>query len=272
VLPASAFEALAQDYDRQFTDTFMGRLFRQAVWSRLEAAFRPGDRVLELNCGTGEDAIFLARRGVQVVATDNSLTMLQVAQDKVRRAGLVAAIMVRNLDIGNLAGGLDFSARLALPESWERKPQLDGAFSNFGGLNCLADLPGVARGLASCLRSGATLVLCLMGRWVPWEWVWFLWRRQPAKAFRRFHAGGAWWRGLRIYYPGIGTVRQAFAPFFHLRRLSALGVLLPPPYVEPWAIRHRRLIVFLNRWERRLEALPPLPWLADHYLLEWERW
>ena len=110
-----------------------------------------------------------------------------------------------------------------------------------------------------------------MGRLVPWEWAWFLWRRHPAKAFRRLHPGGTWWRGLRIYYPRISTVCRAFAPFFRLRRLSALGALLPPPYVEPWARRHRNFIDFLNRWERRLEALPPLPWLADHYLLEWER-
>ena len=53
-----------------FTESRLGELLRQAVWRRLDDVFRPGDRVLELDCGTGEDAVHLARRGVRVLATD----------------------------------------------------------------------------------------------------------------------------------------------------------------------------------------------------------
>jgi SAM-dependent methyltransferase len=269
---ASPFDILAADYDRNFTHTLIGRLMRQAVWSRLEACFGPGDRVLELNCGTGEDAVYLARRGVQVLATDSSRAMLHVARDKLRQARLEGAVTIQEFGLEEFARG---SLPLLFPggcqESPGRTPKFDGAFSNFGGLNCVADLPGVATGLASCLRPGATLLLCLMGPLALWEWTWFLWRRQPAKAFRRLNPRGVWWRDLRIRYPMIRTVRRAFAPHFQLRRLSAIGALLPPPYAEPWAVRNPGLISFLNRWERRLERLPPLPWLADHYLLEMVR-
>jgi hypothetical protein len=57
-----------------------------------------------------------------------------------------------------------------------------------------------------------------------------------------------------------------------VRRVAALGALLPPPYTESWAGRHPGLVERLDRWERRLEAMPPLPWLADHYLMELERY
>jgi hypothetical protein len=57
----SPFDEMAADYDRSFTASAIGSLMRQAVWRRLDACFRPGDRVLELNCGTGTDAIH--RRG-----------------------------------------------------------------------------------------------------------------------------------------------------------------------------------------------------------------
>lgn len=245
---------------------------RQAVWSRLEACFSPGDRVLELNCGTGEDAVFLARRGVQVLATDSSPAMLQVTRDKIRQARLAGAVTLQEFDCEELVLGYP---PLFLPGGCQESPgrthKFDGALSNFGGLNCLTDLPGVATGLAACLRPGAALLLCLMGPLAPWEWTWFLWRRQPARAFRRLNPRGVWWRGLRIRYPMIGTVRRAFGPHFRVRRLSAIGALLPPPYAEAWAARNPGLIGFLNRWERRLETVPPLPWLADHYLLEMER-
>jgi hypothetical protein len=82
---------------------------------------------------------------------------------------------------------------------------------------------------------------------------------------------GVAWRGLRITYPSIEALRQAFAPWFTFRRVSAIGALLPPSYVEEWARGRPGLVWALHRLERRLEEAPPLAWLADHYLLELER-
>jgi SAM-dependent methyltransferase len=273
---SSPFDAMAADYDRGFTNSAIGSLLRQAVWRRLDARFRPGDRVLELNCGTGADAIYLARRGVRVLVTDVAPAMLDLTRAKVARAGLEDLIEVRQLAIEDLRFTiydlrlLDSRSEIENRQS-EIVNQFDGAFSNFGGLNCVADLAGVAAGLAACLRPGAAALLCVMGPLAPWEWAWYLWRRQPSKAFRRLRRGGVAWRGLTIRYPSIGSLRRAFAPWFRPRRASAVGALLPPSYAEGWAVRRPRLLARLNRWERRLETLPPLPWLADHYLLELER-
>ena len=52
--------------------TAIGLLFRHVVQARLEALFGRGDRVLDLGCGTGEDALTLAARGVRVVGIDPS--------------------------------------------------------------------------------------------------------------------------------------------------------------------------------------------------------
>ena len=62
---AAPFDGLAADYDRTFTASTIGQLMRAAVWRRIDAVFQPGDRVLELNCGTGEDAVRLGARGVK---------------------------------------------------------------------------------------------------------------------------------------------------------------------------------------------------------------
>ena len=63
-IAGEAFDTLAESYDTIFTSTIIGRSQRSVVWAKAAAVFRAGDRVLELNCGTGEDALFLARRGV----------------------------------------------------------------------------------------------------------------------------------------------------------------------------------------------------------------
>lgn len=58
------FDDLAAGNDAAFTDSSIGREMRAIVWRRLDALFQPDMRILELNCGTGEDAGRLALRGV----------------------------------------------------------------------------------------------------------------------------------------------------------------------------------------------------------------
>ena len=255
---AAPFDGMAANYDRSFTASAIGRRMRAAVWRRMDLAFRPGDCVLELNCGTGEDAVRLASRGVRVLATDASPRMLAITRAKVARAGLAELVEVTRVPIDELANHNPLGP-------------FDGVLSNFGGLNCAGSLPDLARSLSARTRPGGRALLCVMGPAVPWEWSWFLAHGEPRKATRRLRRGGAAWRGLTIRYPSIGEVRRAFAPHFAKRRVAAIGALVPPTFAEPWAARHPRLLAALDRIERRSETVWPLPWLADHYLIELER-
>ena len=292
----SAFDDLAGDYDDTFTRSAIGRLMRAAVWRRLDANFRPGDHVLELNCGTGADAIYLAQRGVHVLATDVSQAMLDVTGRNVAQAGVNDHVSVERMDIEDLAAWgkwLRLETRDQRLEIRDQRPQdgdaslprdpisrlrspvssssFDGVLSNFGGLNCVTDLAGVAQALARLLKPGGRALMCIMGPLAPWEWAWYLRQGQVGKAFRRLRRDGVPWRGLTIRYPSITALRRAFAPMFTVQRVSAIGALLPPSYVEPWAAHHPRTLAWLNRVERRLETAWPLPWLADHYLIEFMR-
>ena len=249
----SAFDELAAAYDREFTDTVTGSLMRRAVWRRMDARFRPGQRILELNCGTGEDAIHLAQSGVSVLATDRSPEMVKAAAAKLSRRGLAGVV-----DVETLAW-----------EELDRLPEaaFDGALSNFGGLNCVQDLGGAAAALARRLRPGAPVILCVMGPWCVWEWLWFGLRGKPHQAFRRLRSG-AEWRGIRLQYPSAGVLQRRWKPWFAPLRVSALGLLAPPPFAEGWASRHQRAVNLLDRWERRIESLPLAPRFADHYVCE----
>jgi ubiquinone/menaquinone biosynthesis C-methylase UbiE len=64
------FDVLADTYDEVFTRSLLGKAQRAQVWRVLVQAYSTGQRVLEINCGTGEDALFLARRGIAAVACD----------------------------------------------------------------------------------------------------------------------------------------------------------------------------------------------------------
>src|SRR5262245_11506392 len=80
----TAFDAMAQDYDATFSDTAVGKALRDIVWSHLDDTFAPSQHVLDLGCGTGEDALHLARAGIRVTATDSSAEMIAVAEQKLR--------------------------------------------------------------------------------------------------------------------------------------------------------------------------------------------
>jgi SAM-dependent methyltransferase len=248
---------MAGDYDREFTATLIGTLMRKAVWARCAARFRAGQMVLEMNCGTGEDALWLAARGTQVLATDVSSAMIEVARRKLSARSDGLPVRFELLAWEGLA---DFA-----------EGPFDGMLSNFGGLNCVSDLRSAARGVSVKVRKGGVLVLCIMGPTVPWEWLWFLAQGRPGKGLRRLRKGGSDWSGIRVHYPSIGAARDAFAPEFRTLRVSALGALLPPPYTERAFGRFAGVLAGLDRVERSLETIWPLPWLADHYILELER-
>ena len=55
---------------------------RETVWRTLTGACPPGARLLDLGCGTGIDAVELARRGYPVLATDWSPQMVERTRER----------------------------------------------------------------------------------------------------------------------------------------------------------------------------------------------
>src|SRR5258705_4602524 len=82
---AHVFDHMAREYDNVFTNSMIGRAQRDAVWSVLTQVFQHGDHILELNCGTGEDALFLAGNGVSITACDASEQMIHIASNRLRK-------------------------------------------------------------------------------------------------------------------------------------------------------------------------------------------
>ena len=262
----SAFDQVAADYDRAFTETQLARQLREIVWSRLAASFKPGDRVLELNCGTGEDATWLAQRGVYVVATDVSPEMLAVTARKAASRGVANRIETHTLDLASpLSQVLGEGAGV-----W-----VDGALSNFGGLNCVRDLHPLAEMLRDVVKPGGALILVPLSRWCASEMAWHLLHLQPRVAFRRLRREGVDARiggdTVHVWYPSIGSIRRTFEPAFKLRRVTGLGVFLPPSYLEPVVAKRPRLFRLLARLEQATASHFPFTVIADHVILEFER-
>lgn len=58
----------------------------------------PVGKALELACGTGENALFLAKKGFDVDAIDISCTAISIAEEKARREGVNVNFLCADLD------------------------------------------------------------------------------------------------------------------------------------------------------------------------------
>ncbi len=260
---AAPFDAVAERYDDTFTSSSIGQAQRRAVWKELARTFQAGDRTLEIGCGTGVDACFLATRGVRVVACDSSSQMVAVTARRVQEGGLqklVHPILLHAEGVSAIAAN----------------PLFDGAFSNFGVLNCIENLREFADGLARLLAPGASVVLCWMGPCCAWEIIWYFANGKRDKALRRLKQGGVTARiadgaFVRVRYPSLRELSRAFAPDFRLKSVKGIGVAVPPSYVEPWARRHPSLLRLCERADVGMGRLPGIRMLADHVLVRLER-
>lgn len=260
--PPAPFDDAAEDYDRRFTETEIGRVLRGSVWRHLDEVLAPGSTVLELGSGTGEDALWLAGRGHRVRATDVSPGMLEQARRKIDDAGVADRVRFARLDLAAIGR-----------EGEPPEAPFDAVFSNFGALNCIEDCRELAAVLHRWLRPGGRAVFVVMGPVCLWEIVWHGLHLRPRTATRRWHDGRTATIGehqsLRVWYPSPARMSRQLRPWFDTRQTLGIGSVVPPTDAAV-LVRNRpalldRLDLMERRWAHRLAGI------ADHYLLSLER-
>lgn len=73
----------------------------------LGAGLLPGTTLLELGCGTGTNAVELARRGYRVTASDYVAQAVEAAREKARAAGVTVDFRVADVTSADLGGPYD---------------------------------------------------------------------------------------------------------------------------------------------------------------------
>jgi len=241
---------------------------RERVWTALQACRGGADRhgfALDLNCGTGTDALWLAQQGYRVRATDISPKMVAVAQAKLQAAGWAERAQATVLDLRHLS-----AASLQLAEV----PML--VLSNFGGLNCLSptELAIFGEKMSSLLAPGGHFVAVVMGRFCWQESLYFLLKNRWHTAFRRLRRGPVAARlDEQITVPTWYYTPRAFCRFFpdmEAKILCPVGFWLPPSYLDEAFRRWPRLLCWLNWAERICGKISVLAWGSDHFLVCFE--
>jgi SAM-dependent methyltransferase len=262
------FDSVALKYDAEFTLSSIGIRQREITRRLLLNSLKSGRklRILEINCGTGEDAIWLARLGHEVVATDISDEMISVASEKARAAADEISAAGGSLNFHNLGfSQLGYLKGVA---------PFDLVWSNFGGLNCINsdELRSVSSILAGLIKSDGKLQMVLMARFCLWEYFFFKWRGENLKAQRRLRQDDADLGGespQSTWCYSSQNLTEIFAEFQFLSK-RPVGFLIPPSYLESWWKRHPKLTQLLQKGDNLMSSLGFISDFADHIYLSFK--
>ncbi len=254
------FSKQSANYDSDDQQNIVLQDMRKQVYAHVSKYIKPQSHLLELNAGTGIDALHFAKQGHVVHATDLSDGMIAEIEKKIKNYPLNNRLSCQQL-------------------SYEKLDQLSGkkfdyVFSNFGGLNCVDDLSKVTRHLAPLLNPGARITWVIMPPVYVWE-ILSVFKGHFKQSIRRFSKNGvmAHLEGeyFKTYYFSLSQIKNAFGKDFKLVESEGLCALSPPPSKGNFPTDHPELYKLLQRIDNTARFHFPFNRWADHIIVTFKK-
>lgn len=253
-----AFNKQAPVFDDLYEGDTIIRYKRKRVRDHVLRFLKPESNILELNAGTGDDAVFFARKGHHVHATDISEKMQKMLKEKVIFFDLKDKISHEICSYTNL-------------RKLFNKGPYDFIFSNFAGLNCTDQLALVLKSLGPLLKKDGFVTLVILPKFCLWEFS-LLFKGRIKTAFRRFsgkkgtkaHIEGEF---FRCWYYNPSFVVKELGESFNLVSAEGLCTLVPPSYIEKFAEKHPAVYRFLQNREDKWKSSWPWKNIGDYYII-----
>lgn len=255
---ATAFSKQAPLFDALYSPDTIIQYKRRRVREHVSQYLAPNSSILELNAGTGEDALYFAGLGHRVHATDISEGMQQVLRQKADQSAAGHRITQEVCSFTEL-------------ENLQQQGPYDYIFSNFAGLNCTNRLEDVLESFSYLLHSGGYVTLVILPKFCLWESL-LAFKGKFKTAFRRFsgrkgsraHIEGEY---FRCWYYNPSFVRRHLAGSFDVVSLEGLCTIVPPSYIEGFTVKHPKVYHFLEKKENKWKDKWPWKVIGDYYII-----
>lgn len=257
-----AFSKQSAIFDKIYSSNIIIQFKRQRVRDHLQQFLKPTSRILELNAGTGDDAIWLAEHGHTVHATDISIGMQEKLVEKVQQNRLESQVTHELCSFTEL-------------DHLKNKGPYDLIFSNFAGLNCTGELDKVLNSFWSLLQPNGIVTLVILPKFCLWETLLFL-KGDFKTAFRRFFSG----KGVKAHIEGEYFTCWYYNPSYVIRNMKdsyeilsveGLCTLVPPSYLENFPIKRPSLFTWLKEKEGKWKSNWPWNKIGDYYIISLRR-
>ena len=251
-----AFTKQSLNYDKDDENNAILQWMRKIVRNHVFLHLKTGDKMLELNAGTGLDALYFSQKGYRIHSTDLSDGMVKEIKEKIKRFNLATQLSCEQCSYTELNKLNDL--------------RFEYVFSNFGGLNCIPDLQDVIKHLPGLLSPGAYITFVIMPPVCPWEMA-FMLKGNFRKAFRRMRKGGvpAHLEGeyFQTYYFTPSEVVKTFGKNFKKISLQGLASISPPPHSVNFQKKFPSVYNSLTRMDEKVSSMFPFNRWADHFIL-----
>lgn len=246
------YDSISHNYDEQLQKGLLEKIIRKHFQKKLINAFKPNDRILELSCGTGTDAIFLAKNGIKVTATDISPGMIEIANQKILKENLSNNIETIVMNMENIN---------------QIKDVYDEAISNFDGLNFIKSPSNFAFNLSKILKPKSTVIFTLLNSKCAWEFIYYMLKLHPKKAFGFIQKREKNYASqITLYSPS--KCAAFFTPYFNIKSITGFGFIIPPDGLTGLQRLFGGIFKKLESLDTFLASKPPFRNLCDHYIIE----
>ncbi|OCX50234.1 hypothetical protein BEL04_23275 [Mucilaginibacter sp. PPCGB 2223] len=258
-------QASAEAFSKQsvvFDDIYAGNTIvaykRERIRSHVLQHLQPGSHILELNSGTGEDALFFAQQGHSIHATDIAPGMQNRLRQKILEAGMQNKVSAELRSFTQL-------------DHLQNRGPYDLIFSNFAGLNCTGELDKVLASFAPLLKPRGMVTLVVLPKFCLWEALLVFKGKFKTAARRMFSSNGvtAHVEGtyFRCWYYNPSYIINCLKDDFDVLGIEGLCTIVPPSYIEGFAEKYPRIYRFLKAKEERLKSSWPWRFIGDYYII-----
>ena len=253
-----AFSKQSAIFDNIYSSNVIIQYKRQRVRDHLQQFLRPGSKILELNAGTGEDAVWFAQQGHTVHATDISKGMQEKLAEKVRQ----------NKNETQITQELCSFTELQLLNN---KGPYDLIFSNFAGLNCTGELDKVLNSFSPLLKPNGLVTLVILPRFCLWESLLFFKGKFKTASRRLFSK-----KGVKAHIEGEYFTCWYYDPSYVIKNMKSsyevlsvegLCTLVPPSYLENFPTKRPSLFNWLRQKESKWKNKWPWKSIGDYYII-----
>lgn len=254
------FDSEALIYDQNFTFSKIGKAQRKIIWTHLSNLINSNrvKSVLEINCGTGEDALFLNKKGISILPTDISKKMVELTNEKLNKNGFDSN--AKTLDARNI-------------NSIVTEKKFDLIFSNFGGLNCITEqeLNLFFKDSSILFKDKKNYFLVFMGKHCLIEKLYFLSKLKFSKINRRsaneITNAKLKYESIETTFYSIQQIKRCLPKNLKIVSYYPVGFFIPPSYLESFFATRKTIFNVLKKMETLICNFSFLCNYSDHFIV-----
>ena len=257
---STAFSRQSVIFDEIYSTNTIVNYKRARVRQHVLQYLVPNSSILELNSGTGEDALFFAKNDHRVHATDISTGMQQVLRQKTEAyRDQISTEICSFTQLGQL----------------QNQGPFDHIFSNFGGLNCTGELDKVLLSFDKLLKPGGKVTLVVIPGFCLWETL-LVFKGKFKTAFRRFFSSKGRTAHIedtyfKCWYYNASFIIKILQQSYKVLGVEGLCTIVPPSYIEGFAEKHPKTYQFLKNKEDKLKSRWPWKYMGDYFIISLEK-